>query len=252
MSTAKRGDCTVSHSNPKRRRNPYAGLLPGFKRCTTCDVVLPASSAHFHSNKTTRDGFHGTCKECAKARTQKWYKENKERARESNKRYRATNRDTIREQHAIWREAHKEYTARKSREWRKDNPDAATRKTKEWRKRNRSRVRERTRLYNTQRRARLKGLPDNYNLDDWKQTLEYWGQQCAACSGTDNLHADHWIPINSPECPGTIKTNMVPLCERCNKSKAAKPPQDWLRESYGIEFGKVILDSVENYFNNLS
>ena len=84
-------------------------------------------------------------------------------------------------------------------------------------------------IYNQRRRARKQAKPETFTQEDWRFALEYWQHSCAVCGKQQgfwwNLQADHWIPISDPESPGTVATNIVPLCggmTGCNQSKRKK------------------------------
>ncbi len=104
-------------------------------------------------------------------------------------------------------------------------------------------------------RARKRSLPNNFSAQDRRRALEYWNGRCAVCGRPPGLWhtiaTDHWIPLSSPDCPGTIKTNMVPLChgtDGCNNQKYAKMPEVWLREKMGKRRAKRKLEEIEYFF----
>lgn len=85
--------------------------------------------------------------------------------------------------------------------------------------------------------------------------LQYWHHACAVCGNQDGffwtLADDHWIPITSPHCPGTVATNMIPLCDGqggCNTLKRNKDARAWLATRYTPAQAKRILKSIETYF----
>lgn len=112
---------------------------------------------------------------------------------------------------------------------------------------------------NQRRRARIKNLPENFTEQDWQRALKYFRGCCAICGRSADEYysvaADHWIPLNSDSCPGTIPTNIVPMCHSrrgnqgsCNRSKWFKEPYQWLLEKYGEPKAKEIRDRIEAYF----
>lgn len=118
------------------------------------------------------------------------------------------------------------------------------------------------RVYAERRRARKRSLPDTLTHDEWQRALAYFGNRCAVCErvfedapALRSKTADHWIPLSSPHCPGTVATNIVPLCGEsadgsggCNHSKGAKLPDEWLKERYGDIAAAEILNRIEAYF----
>lgn len=103
--------------------------------------------------------------------------------------------------------------------------------------------------------ARKRSLPDTFTERDWQRALEYWGYKCAVCGRPrglwHTLAADHWIPLTSPDCPGTIPTNIIPLCHGeggCNNSKRSKMPEVWLISKLGKKDGSQKLVEIDIYF----
>lgn len=69
--------------------------------------------------------------------------------------------------------------------------------------------------------------------------------------GTHTAAMDHWIPVNSPDCPGTVATNMVPLCQGkngCNNSKADRNPEDFLVSALGKRKASKKIEEINRYF----
>jgi hypothetical protein len=68
------------------------------------------------------------------------------------------------------------------------------------------------------------------------------------------MAADHWIPLASPDCPGSIPTNIVPLCHGeggCNNSKGKHNPVEWLDRRFGKRKAKQVLARILAYFDTL-
>jgi len=108
------------------------------------------------------------------------------------------------------------------------------------------------------RRALKRGLPADFRASDWQTCLEYFYGCCAVCGRplkdlfkTVRADADHWIPLTDPNCPGTVRCNIVPLCggqNGCNNSKQDKDPEEWLMARYGKTKAKQILMRIQEYF----
>ena len=108
------------------------------------------------------------------------------------------------------------------------------------------------------RQARIRNLPDNFIAADWERALAYWKGCCAVCGRPPGLwHTlapDHWIPLASPDCPGTISANIVPLCHGqggCNDSKAGKEARQWLITKLGKRKGLHQYRQIQTYFRSL-
>ncbi len=104
--------------------------------------------------------------------------------------------------------------------------------------------------------ARKRDLPNTFTSQDWHVALDYWNYRCAICERPrglwHTLAADHWVPLTSPNCPGTLPTNIVPLChgaDGCNNSKGAKNPEVWLQKKLGKRRAGQKLAQIESYFD---
>lgn len=103
--------------------------------------------------------------------------------------------------------------------------------------------------------ARKRSLPIAFSNSDWEDALDYWGYQCAICGRPrglwHTLAQDHWIPLSDPRCPGTLPTNILPLCHGeggCNNSKGNKDPIRWLEERLGKRRAAQKLAQIQAYF----
>lgn len=110
-------------------------------------------------------------------------------------------------------------------------------------------------IYFHRRRAKKLALPHTFTLSEWRQAVAYWDGRCAYCGNPPSLfdktyvlHQDHWIPLNNPDCPGTVSSNMLPVCQTCNLSKKACDPVVWLQGRFGKRIARTIEDKVLKYF----
>lgn len=99
--------------------------------------------------------------------------------------------------------------------------------------------RAKKRLWQARRKARKLGLPDTFTAEQRLFMLQYWGYACAICGNQEGfvwtLADDHWVPISHPACPGTVATNMIPLCHGqggCNNAKHDTDPHTWLLQRF--------------------
>lgn len=145
---------------------------------------------------------------------------------------RAADPERYREQQRQRRAQNPEY----DKAWRKAHPDVH-------------------RLTESRRRARKRGLPDTFTKSERVFMLHYWHHACAVCSNQEGfwhiLADDHWIPFSSPDCPGTVATNIIPLCHGqngCNNSKNGQDPMFWLSSRFEPRQVKRILKAIQTYF----
>lgn len=108
------------------------------------------------------------------------------------------------------------------------------------------------------RRARVRNLPNDYTSTDWQNALNYFYGCCAICGRQQGffhtLAMDHWIPLSSSNCPGTVPSNIVPLChgiDGCNNSKGNRDALEWLTSKYGKQKAKEKFNNIQTYFASI-
>lgn len=186
--------------------------------------ILPATLEYFFKDSTNKSGLHAYCKMCNSARNKDYVNRNHLKVKEIGALYRVKNKDKI---------------LLRMREWGRLNIQKKL-------------------IHNQRRKARLNDLPDTFSDADWAYALNYWNGCCAVCSrplndlfGTHKAAMDHWIPLQSPDCPGTVAWNIVPLChgvEGCNNRKRDINPVDWVLQTFGKSKGSQILTAIDKYF----
>lgn len=247
----------------------YKKRVPdGYRRCSRCKNELPATDEYFYVDKQ-RGNFHSTCKTCVNDQLRQWAKENPDKEKESQRKYTETNREKIRSKNRIYAQNNKE----KRREYYLRNIKRHIERGRQWYWKNidkaRSLAREKTRRWFrnnpvaakavVQRRAaRKRSLPDTLTAAQWQRCLEYWGHRCAYCGRDADLFTvislDHFIPLSSPDCPGTTVLNSLPACHKgggCNSSKSDKPAAEWLESKFGPRKAKQILKRIATYFDHV-
>ena len=69
----------------------------------------------------------------------------------------------------------------------------------------------------------------SYTHQQWKETVIFFGGECAYCGCTtkrgERLTRDHLIPVKDGGT--TTQDNIVPACSRCNSSKGASEWREW-------------------------
>lgn len=237
---------------------------PQFKTCTNpdCSCENPQPLEDFHRDKTKSGGRRSRCKTCENKRDRSGYNHapiDPVVRNERNRERRARNR---------------ERDIERRRQWKINNPDLAREHNRRaLAKRDRKRHREYNRGWQrehkeyrsakSKRRAdRKKSLPNTYSDFDWQRALDYFKGCCAVCGRPPGLWhiivPDHWIPLANPDCPGTIPTNIVPLCNAtkggeggCNNTKIGKEPNEWLFRKFGEIKAQEIMRRIQEYFDSL-
>ncbi len=92
------------------------------------------------------------------------------------------------------------------------------------------------------KRAIDSNLPATLTLEEWKQTLAFFGWKCAYCQKSRYVVLEHFISISLGG--GTTINNCVPSCRRCNNLKKGKLPA-YVRSipSHDIERVQLYLDN---------
>jgi 5-methylcytosine-specific restriction endonuclease McrA len=109
---------------------------------------------------------------------------------------------------------------------------------------------------NERNRTRRLSVPCDFNATDWRNCFAYWHGCCAYCGKQAEglwatVHQEHFIPITSADCPGTVRWNMLPACEHCNLSKNNKEPRGWVINKFGKRKGARILKQIDKYFESV-
>ena len=201
------------------------------KKCTKCGEVKVLSC--FHKQKAGKYGVRSVCKPCRAEGRVKHYAENREAILERSSKYYAENRESILERtskyYAENRDRYAEWKARHYTENRESclvyatryyakNKDKIAKRQSDYLKRNPDKITQ----YNHRRRARKANAKGSHTAEQLKARFDYHGNKCVYCNSTDNLHADHQIPLSRG---GTnFASNMVPACASCNCSKNDKTP----------------------------
>lgn len=252
---------------------PYHSIHPstpdGYRRCTKCKEDKPETPEFFKPQKLGHKGLMAACRECTKAYHRQRNAEKPEVRQAARKRYdpqkkkrdavndRLRNKQRIKAQQTRWYEANREYSLKKGRENYIADRENRLAKAAEWQRNNPDKVRVRS----TRREARKRALPDTFTQADWNRAIEYWHGCCAYCGrqlddlfGNLTAAADHYIPLASPDCTGTIPTNIVPACDGlggCNTEKRHTPPEEWVERKFGTKKAKKIIAAIQAYFDYL-
>jgi hypothetical protein len=164
---------------------------------------------------------------------------------------RARNPAKKRAAHKAWRESNKAYVKAANKAWRVAHPEQLKTNNKNWKQHNRDKVI----VLHAKRRARQEALPATFTDEQAQFARQYFHYACAVCGNEEGFQwmigFDHWIPIVATNCPGTVATNMIPLCHGlggCNNRKHDKDPHAWLLEQFGTRKAAAILRKIETYF----
>lgn len=199
----------------------------GYKPCKTCGEIKAFDD--YYKKLRARDGRQSECKACCA----KYWKQ-----------FRRENGEKLNAYYADWSRKNRGHSKAKTQRWRLRHPE---------------RYHHLNKAQNLRYRARKKSLPDDFTSEDWQIALGYFNGCCAVCGREPSelyyIAADHWIPLKSATCPGTVTTNIVPLCHSkkggtgsCNLTKKNRVAEKWLVDYHGEEKALEILERINAYF----
>lgn len=224
----------------------------GYKKCTKCGAVLPATTEYFYFRPETGN-LRLQCKECRREKGREWWNNNRTYCLEVKRQYREANRERRnaqareyyranrsriaqvkrrwyeenRERRAEtsrrWYEANREQHAAVARRYREAHADELREAARKWRANNPDKVKAKHR----RRWIRAKGAEGKHTADDINLQYASQGGRCWWCGHVvgDVYDVDHRIPLSrggtdDPE-------NLVISCRSCNRKKGAKLPHEW-------------------------
>lgn len=195
--------------------------------------------------------------DAARAKSREWASANPGKRAEQAKNYRKNNRDTVLAAKKAWKKANPDkvremsaraYQKRKpahaaaakawsianrerkvaaDRAWREANRERKAANDKQWRAANRERVRQ----YGTYRnyRAKKRKADGSHTRVDVAKIRKAQKDKCAICRVDLKRrgHVDHIVAISNGG--SNWPSNLQLLCETCNKRKADKVPEDFMR-----------------------
>ncbi len=238
------------------------------KRCVKCEVEYPSTIEYFYQRKDSKDGFRNTCKRCFGEQSLQYHSEHREHRIERHRQYRLENLEYFAEYARQWNIKNRERISEYHHQYYLENRERRIEKSRQWYAANREKMAVTNRQYKLSHRqyylvsghryrARKRSLPNTWTEAQWVKCLKYWGHMCAVCEyplsdifNSVKKHADHWIPLSykGVDNPGTVATNMICLCDKCNHSKNDSDPIIWLTSQYGKRKANQIFKRVAEYF----
>jgi len=175
------------------------------RTCTRCKQEQSLDSFTVKKRLASKDGYKSQCKECCKQVNAEYRANNLDKELLRSKNYYVKNKEKIDEQHKNYNETHKFENLERQRRYLKANP-------------------EKCKDYVNKRRARL--VSNGVYLLLKKELKKIYSSPCFYCGSFDLIEADHVIPLSRG---GTHSIgNLVPACQKCNRSKGSKYLAEWL------------------------
>lgn len=192
--------CTVeTHDKPVWRSvmSDSISIPDGFKRCSKCKEVKPATLEFFRWRKN-RNNWQSPCRECEKEDNSHWRETCREQKRENDRRYYHNNAKKLKAYHNDWVNANPEKMRASRKRWQQTHFDEDREQKKRWRKNNLDKLHEyksqywrnnpdKRRKYNQKRRSQKRSLPATFTERDWQRALEYFNGCCAYCGNPPSL-----------------------------------------------------------------
>lgn len=246
----------------------------GLKLCPKCGKTK-AATLEFFSFRKERDSLNSWCRDCCSRykRERRQDPKSRDHILKKDKQYRDTlystskgrerskeNKKRLYRTNSVFAEHKKE--SERQRRLKPENQDRLRKQRQEYNRTPKGRAVDRVK--HLRRKAHKKNLPNNFTSQDWERCLEYFNHCCAVCGRSidlwTTLSADHWIALSDhrPDNPGTVVTNIVPLCHPihggisascyCNSSKQDSDASQWLTRRFGNQKAKQILKRINTYF----
>lgn len=220
-----------------------AALKTGVKACWRCKESMPLTE--FAESSSTLDGRKGQCRKCVSVYMGEYGKRPETKAREKSR-----SASAARKEYAKSRNSIRTATGLSAEYYRR--PEVKVRRSVLMQAEKYKAMHIRAQA---NRRARKKGLAADWTELDRLFAICYFRSKCAICKTSLKSHDicwDHWIPLKSSHCPGTIPGNMIPLCRTCNSEKNARMPAVYLRDLFGRfgfdDLAEVIEEDIRFYF----
>lgn len=242
------GECNRSYSVKSVGKHAHLKDIPqepeGSRWCTECQTMKTIDEFELYKKGRFRRRI---CQICRRKQNKKYASEHKEQRAE----YRTNNPETIKKGYVAFHSRNPNYASERNRKRRAENPEVVKDEVRRSKEKNRDKYLIINAIKSSRRRAMVRGFPNTLTVQEWRNCLVYFNHRCVVCNGDDKIVCDHWIPISNPNCPGTVASNCVPLCQLCNSSKFNYPASIWLREKFTEAQAQAIEDRVAEYFRQL-
>lgn len=189
------------------------------KKCYKCKKLK--EKTEFYKNKSQKDGLCTTCKDCNKAASLKWAKDNPEKINARNAVWAKNNPEKNRQRIKKWRAKNSEKVNARERELRAQNPARYLARIKKWQSKNKSVV-----VFHIAKRraAKKNACPAWLSAIDFAQIQEFYDVALAKTMQTGIKHnVDHIVPLQGKNVSGLhVPWNLQVITARDNFSKNNK------------------------------
>jgi len=212
-------------------------VLLDSKRCSKCGETKPLTE--FSRERKKSSGYKSACKTCMAVAIADWRVRSKGHVATYDRAWKARNPKLLRASYKRWYARHSEKSKKRAAAWRAANLDRARARESTYRARNPEKAKSQDRAYylanpekykeaQRRREARKKGAEiSDLTEADWRTILVEYNNCCSYCgvAGTA-LEQEHKIPLSRGG--NHTKSNVVPACLPCNRSKGTKTDEEFL------------------------
>lgn len=201
------------------------------------------------------EGFRGAggrqCKDCRAEYNKIRYRSDKAKIKERMRLYGEKHREQLAERTRVWYRENKVRASRRaakyyinnrvsllqySKQWSRDNREKANKAKRLWALANPEKYNAGNRLKRHRRRAREQGAGGSFTAEDIIAIRKSQRERCFYCGVKlgDTYNIDHFVPLSKG---GTNNPSNLRLsCPKCNFSKGASNPQEFIQREFGRLF----------------
>jgi hypothetical protein len=194
------------------------------KKCCVCKTEK--ETTEFYKNKSQKDGFAHVCKECDKASSLRWAKENREKINARNADWAKRNPEKAKARKKKWRLANLERARAADRALRERNIESCKKSMAKWQAANKHIV-----VYHMSKRraAKLNASPKWLSPSDLDAIKEFYKMAKIKTAETGIKHnVDHIVPLQGKTVSGLhVPWNLQVIPAKENFSKNNKLLEDF-------------------------
>lgn len=227
----KDGLCTICRVCRNTHRPP-ACIPEGYKRCTGCKQVHPATPEYFDRYHRMKDGLHRRCKTCRhleRVELSEWQKQ-------YNAQYQQEHHEKILEQHRNHYLEHRDTRLQHDKQHYAEHREEKIMYQRRYSQTERGKTV--SRAHHVKRKMQQRAIEGELTSQQIEQKLKAQHYACyyAACGhkkfekrdGKYIYHLEHTIPVSRTEEGPRHDINYVVLaCPECNSRKRARLPHEW-------------------------
>jgi hypothetical protein len=182
--------------------------------CTRCK--LEKSPEKFSICRSSKNGLHSWCKECAKQARKEWSAKNADRQKASFAEYYRNHKESMDSASKAWVLQNTERRREIARKYAAANPERAKRNGEAWRKTNVTLMRQR---YSQRRALKIQNMPGWANSDKIAEQYKL-AEKLSVLTGIPH-EVDHAVPLKSKlVCGLHCEANLQVLPRSQNRSKS--------------------------------